>query len=135
MCQKVRARFQVADHACSAFMERYAIGKILFCFSRTLYFCRMGSLIPQGGQCTAMYAQLYVCGGSAELDERMQLNKNLAEQTMRDLQTMLHAVNPYIQTYKTAKERLGDNPAGVIFTYGGSRTSAASTDGDTTRRR
>lgn len=70
----------------------------------------MGSLMPRETD-AAKYAQLYVCGGSAELEARMRLNQNLNAQLMQDLQTMLHSVNPYVQMYETARERLRDDAA------------------------
>lgn len=102
-----KTRFQVTDRACSQCAERCDTGKVSFCFLTTL-FHRIGSLLPQG-QDEPKFAQVYVC--DAELQTRAAHNKELDKEVMQDLQTMLHAVNPYVQMYKTAKERLGESPA------------------------
>lgn len=76
----------------------------------TLHFDRIGSLQPRE-QDARKYAQLYVCDSTTELQARMDLNKELNAQIMQALQEMLHAINPYVKTYKMARERLGDDTA------------------------
>ena len=70
----------------------------------------MGSLVPRDPN-VRKFSQLYAYESSAELKARMERNSNLGGQMMQSLQSMLHSVNPYVQTYETARERLKDDEA------------------------
>lgn len=93
----------------SQFAERCVISKISFSFLTTHHLLRrIGSLLPLDAA-KPICSQIYVCDD--ELEARMHHNKKLDRQVMHDLQVMLHTVNPYVQMYETAKERLKDNTA------------------------
>ncbi|KAF7334120.1 ATP-dependent DNA helicase [Mycena venus] len=74
----------------------------------------LGNLRHLSGALTApdgvapSYAQLYMCDHSVALQQRMNRNSNLCEDTMRSLQALLTAHHPYAPIYKQAYEILED---------------------------
>lgn len=66
---------------------------------------RSGALIPPDGQ-PARYSQLYVYDPALALQQRMQSNPKLRQDTMQMLQTMLQASHHYAAVYQHAYEIL-----------------------------
>ena len=58
---------------------------------------KMGTLVPRDGQ-QPVYAQLYIYNNHASLDARNDRNSNLDSFLMGELQDMLIANNPFVQT-------------------------------------
>lgn len=89
-----------------------------FCFRIRGELCHlMGALCPEGEEGHTQFAQIYLHDG--DTDEavacRMSLN-NVSDpihaQTWRDLQTMMHAHNPFVQLFLNAKEIIERKPQG-----------------------
>ena len=70
----------------------------------------LGSLLTETGHCPA-FAQIYTIGNSqAEADSRQQRAPNLNNGIVRQLQGILHKVNPYAQSFKHCAQRIQENP-------------------------
>ena len=67
---------------------------------------RIGSLLPEPGQ-TPKFAQMYFHDADHELNNRLDQNQELDENVVRSLQSMLHQINPYVHSFKSALD-LGD---------------------------
>ena len=62
---------------------------------------RIGSLLPEPGH-TPKFAQMYFCDTDQELNNRLNQNPELNEKIIESLQLMLHQVNPYVHSFKSA---------------------------------
>jgi hypothetical protein len=72
---------------------------------------KIGSLLPLEGQ-QPKFAQIYVTDSDPNQQIQQRLNfghGHVEEDILRDLQAMMHRVNPYTAIYKTAKERIGQD--------------------------
>ncbi|CAI5722376.1 unnamed protein product [Peronospora effusa] len=66
---------------------------------------RMGALLPDGSR-DKKYAQLYIADSNAALNRRMTIFPSLDRRVMGELQAMLEEVNPYVQLYEQARQRM-----------------------------
>ena len=84
-------------------------GPPIFKVSGQAYHC-MGNVLPNNGQ-IPQFSQQYVFDEQHELDNRMTNVPGLDRQTLAKLQDVMHKDNELVKLYKTATQRMKENPA------------------------
>lgn len=79
-------------------------GSYCFRIHGTIYH-RIGSLNPSEGE-TPKFAQIYIHDSSNELRNRHSHNSFLNIDTLRELQTLMHEINPYVHDFKVFNDYL-----------------------------
>ncbi|CAG8754997.1 13373_t:CDS:2 [Cetraspora pellucida] len=70
---------------------------------------RIGFLLPQSYEDQPSFAQIYVFDTENELQNRHNIMSSLNQETLADLQNMLHITNPYVQVFQQTGRILHQN--------------------------
>ena len=65
----------------------------------------IGSLLPVTGQ-VSKFSQIYIHqSADAQLDTRMTVYSGMNRVMLRELQSILHSINPFVQQFKSASQQ------------------------------
>ncbi|KAG2191246.1 hypothetical protein INT47_012402 [Mucor saturninus] len=70
---------------------------------------RIGSLLPSNNVAPA-FAQIYVFDAEHEIENRHRVASHVDINTLGDLQTLMHDINPIVRDFKTMNQYLIENP-------------------------